>query len=413
MFDRVKNKIPEPDDLDLLLGALGSQPIDKTDEPQPEVIAARRAARAGKSVEEILAEDRARLREARYPSSECFEPYEVERYFLDSLRPERVAHKDTCAACAALLEAAMPRDAGVERIVEEVRKTAEELGRVPASQPVHVGWWPSWLPAPQPVFASIQSGPALGFVTDALAAILPFFVVVFGVDFLYRFVWPFPGAPEIARSVLLIAAVALTGIASLVVLKTDLRRVLIRDSVGALTAGIILAVVGGGFVWWNLGQQVRQAQVGVNLVSARLAETVAASFAVRRSAGAFPELQLNEGPLALTTALHTSDRAIYRAETKGLKGTVVAKVDTSGGVLYWDSSGVSKQVGRLIRGRIETVTDDGIVLREQGGEAVRIKAPMDPNRRPGQEVVAIVDERTNVATGVYPVARAMPILPTP
>lgn len=419
MSDRARNRIPKPEDLNELLGALGSQPIDGTDEPQPEMIAARRASRGGKNFEEILAEDRARLREARYPGSECLEPYEVERYFLGSLGPERTAHKDACADCAALLEGAMPSDGGVERIVEEVRKTAEELGRVPASEAVHAEWWPSWLPAPQSGLALIRSRSARGFLTDALAATLPVLFVVFGVVLFYRFVRPFPEGLDLATIVLqpwvvpIIAAVVLAGLAALVLSRAEAGQAVLRESAGALAAGIMLAAAGGGFLWWNLGEQARQTEVRLNLVSARLVEAVAASFAVRRSTGTFPQVQLNEGLLALTTTQHATDRAIYRAETKGLKGAVVANVDTNGGTVYWDSAGVSGQIASLVRGRIEIVTEDGFVLREQRGEALRIKAPLDPTRKPGQEVVAIFDRRANTATGVYPVARAMPILQTP
>lgn len=422
MSDRQENRVPEPDDLSSLLETLASLPIEDGEEPQPQEVVASRAARASKSIGEIFAEDRARVRRSRYPGRECFEPYEIERYFLGDLEAERAAHMNTCAACSALLHAATPDPAKAERIVEEVREMAEVLGRAPADEPntvrkSRVRWWRHWLPRP-------ISAPADGLVL-ACGTLLGFFaatvvgaVATSWVGLRYRLWQPLSEAPGVASVVggsilqptiiALIAAIAVIWLTRKLVSRVGWAVFRRWGGLALAVASFVLMIVAVEYVQRDLEQRTRQTQLGLRLVSARLTEVVAASVDYRRSTGAFPQVELNAEPVVLTTALYTPDRAVYRAITDGIKGAMVADVSADGGAVYWDRGGKSKQVvrvsvGKLVLGKIDTMTTDTLVLRERRGTKVTIKAPVDPTHKLGEEVVAIVDQHTNTAIGVYPV----------
>jgi len=414
MSDRQDNRIPEPEELASLLNALASLPAEDVDEPRPEQAAARRAARSGKSIDEVLFEDRARLRQSRYPGPECYQPYEVEQYFLGSLKPERMAHTNTCAACSVLVQAAMPDAARAESIVEEVREMAEAISRATAAEPVAVRqplvpWWRRWrsrrIWKPTSGF-TLEFGPALGF----LAATLSVLVAVSGVSLVYRLALPFPEAPEVARAVAAIslqpALTALTAALAVAVLVAWLvprfRWAGVLASRRAVAvAGLVLAVVAARYTWWDLGQRARQTQLGLSLVSDHLTQVVAESLNVRRSAGTFPLIEYDGGSVVLATALRDPDRAVYRARANGLKGDVVAHLWRDGGAVYWNRDGKSERVATLVLGTVDAVTPDTIVLHERQGTKLTIKVPPDLTRRRGEEVVAIIDQRTNTAASVY------------
>ena len=93
----------------------------------------RRAARLGKTVEEVLEEDRVALRQSSYPGPECLNPYEVEQFFVADLREDRVAHVETCPMCAALIDAAQPTENALAQFIDKYRvaraaKPIDELG---------------------------------------------------------------------------------------------------------------------------------------------------------------------------------------------------------------------------------------------------------------------------------------------
>ena len=93
----------------------------------------RRAAHLGKSVDEVLEDDRIALRQSSYPGPECLNPYEVEQFFVADLREDRVAHVEKCPMCAALIDAARPTENALAQFIDNYRvaraaKSVEELG---------------------------------------------------------------------------------------------------------------------------------------------------------------------------------------------------------------------------------------------------------------------------------------------
>jgi hypothetical protein len=272
--------------------------------------------------------------------------------------------------------------------------------------------------SPAPAYAIVlRFGAALGFLT----ATLPVLVAVFVVFLLYRFAPPLAGASEVVRSLLtvtlqpvvaaLVAAVVLAAAAAWLATRVPAGSRLFDKRV-ALAAGAVLTLVVGVLTWRDLGQRAREMQVGLTLVNARLVEVVATSLEVHRTTGGFPRVESSQ-PLALTTSVHTADRAVYRASIEGLPGTVVADVRPDGGAIYWQRAHGREQLdlGGLVVGTIDAVTQDGFVLRDSRGTSVTIKARPDPARRPEDRVIAVVDPRTNTAITVHPVARLTSIIP--
>jgi hypothetical protein len=84
----------------------------------------RRADRLGKSLEQLLADDRVARRQSSYPGPQCLNPYEVEHFFsAEDLPEDRIAHVETCAMCASLLDAARPTENALASFIEEFRQT--------------------------------------------------------------------------------------------------------------------------------------------------------------------------------------------------------------------------------------------------------------------------------------------------
>lgn len=417
MSDWQGNRIPEPEDLGPLLEELASfRRTEDGERPRPLQAAERRAARAGKSIDEMLAEDRARLRQSRYPGPECLQPYEVERYFLGALKPERMAHRDTCAACSALLRAAMPSESDAERIVEEVREMAKALGRVPVAEPVAV-WWRRWLPKPTPIprpgFA-LGFGIALEFLTDALAATLPIVLGLSGVLLFYRFITPHSDPSVVAAvvpaaSVVGLAAAVPLAAAAAATLSTLIRagwgfsgRRFLQASGGALVGNLLLVIVisvGGSYV---LSQSIRTLAATLTMAQERLGELVAASFDARQATGVFPLVQARRGHLVVTTAEHTQDKAVYRASTEGLPGALVAEVRPGEGEIYWQRGDKRELRAEFLLGTVDFVGEGRLVLVGPHGKSHTVKTPPGwtvPRR--GENLVAVVEPKSQTAASLH------------
>jgi hypothetical protein len=255
-------------------------------------------------------------------------------------------------------------------------------------------------------------------VSDALAATLPTLVAVSTVLLIYHFASPF--APGIVRQVPQVTLSPIVGIIAVIVglaavsalfLPRMGRSFVLRESGGAMVGGLVLAIVAGGYVWWNVGQRSREAEVGVRLLSARLAQVSAASLDVHRTTGMFAAVESSSGALALTTPVRDRDFAVYRADVDGLRGHVVAEIRPNGGAVYWESKENREVVATLVVGTVESATSDEIVVRGPGQTRLRT-VPRDAARNPGDNVVAVVNPRTNGVIGVYPIATVSAIIPT-
>jgi hypothetical protein len=108
------------------------------DEPRFLRGARARAQKLGISEQELLDRDLQRVLDSTYPGPDCLDPDEVQEFAeTGSLPDDRLAHRERCDACAALLEAAAPGPVRVEQFVEEVRyllpQAAATAGMSPAA----------------------------------------------------------------------------------------------------------------------------------------------------------------------------------------------------------------------------------------------------------------------------------------
>lgn len=403
-----QSRIPEPKDFHSLLAALTGSRDAGGSRLRPEDTAVRRATRAGKSIEETIAEDRARLRNSKYPGPDCLEPYEVERYFIGALSPERREHAEACVGCSTLLHAATPSESGAEVIIEEVQQLSKLLASERADQPVPVrkSRLPRWR--------------RRGFVTDFLFPILPVLASVSAVILLFQTGAIFPEPPEIGLGFITNRpAVTVTVLAGIIVTFAFIFwgarswSFALRTSGGGLVAGCLLAIVVGSLLTVLLDQRASQTELGLNLVSDRLARVAAASLDIHDSTGKFPLVKDSTGTLVLTTVFAGEDQAEYRAHTESLGGAVIANIGANGGAVYWKQGGKSQRLARLVRGTIDAVSSDSIVVRSVKGMVETIKVPVDPafELKVGEQIVARVD-RQNTALAVYPVASVARIIPT-
>lgn len=105
----------------------------------------RKAAELGISEDELRIRMWERRRAAdAYPRPECLEPDELELLALRSDRtlPEaRLRHVESCATCAALVEASAPRPGGLEALLAEVRSVGVRIAAQPpqpAAEPARI-----------------------------------------------------------------------------------------------------------------------------------------------------------------------------------------------------------------------------------------------------------------------------------
>src|SRR5262249_36454377 len=287
---------------------LGVSPekADSAHEAKPLFLLAAEAAakRLGTSAEKILAADLERMQESSYPTPECLTLDELEDLVearsapkpttLSALSETRLAHLQGCHGCSTLVAASLPQQTHRE---EFLRRLDVELGR-PAFENVS--------PARQPRTALTQRikqmlsaylpssedlrPPARAFITDAFAATTPVVVAVFLVVMLFHFAVPLSWTPEtagiaqtVARVALLptlgvfVATIVLVAAAAWLASRLRVGSPVFRHSGGALAAGVVLAFVVGGYVWWTIREQAHETQVALRLMSARLAQVAGAS----------------------------------------------------------------------------------------------------------------------------------------
>jgi len=367
-----------------------------------------RAKRQGKTPAQVRREDLEMLANSQFPSVQCLKPGELLLAASGhrDLRESRWTHLDACPYCQVLVA-----NSGLDE------RFVAEMSRLLAQRPEEAEKVASW----RRQLARVPTR-AFMFTAELVAPIILVGVAVGSVVLANRLASPPPlelMATNLRASVnaeaLLPGALALAAFLLIVSAALRMAKWSVFDRFrrsGAVYAGIIIGLVAGGYVWWDFGQRARQAQVTISLVSSRLAQVAAASMDVRDITGTFPKVEFSPGALEFSTAVNTPRRAIYSAQAKGLKGKLVADIRPDGGAVYWQREGKSLEVGRLVFGTIHSVGPDGIVISEPDGTKTTLKALRDPLRKPGEQVIAVVDPRTNAAAGVYPIATVTTVIPT-
>lgn len=104
-----------------------------------EGILRRRAARNGRTLPEQVAADRQLFANSSL-TSDCLDPFEVERLLADDLPEDRLLHVEDCPMCGALLEVARPSQRSLEVILDQVRTVAKRAARCrPPRRPLRYG----------------------------------------------------------------------------------------------------------------------------------------------------------------------------------------------------------------------------------------------------------------------------------
>jgi hypothetical protein len=125
MAESILKKFRDPAQLDHLFKDRADQLLSdaKTSSRDADAWIEARAKRAGKTIDELLLQDRERLRKPQYPGPDCYEPYEVEQYISGTLNESRISHHQQCGYCAVLLDLAIPSEQHAEAIINELRGT--------------------------------------------------------------------------------------------------------------------------------------------------------------------------------------------------------------------------------------------------------------------------------------------------
>ncbi len=101
-----------------------------------EATAAARAARLGKTIDQLLVDDRQLLRTSSYPTLDCFRPHEVEQYARGDMPESRMAHQDTCQPCKVLLTSVDSWERPLNVFLDEVRDHKPALVSADVRDPV-------------------------------------------------------------------------------------------------------------------------------------------------------------------------------------------------------------------------------------------------------------------------------------
>jgi hypothetical protein len=303
-------------------------------------IAERRAAREGKTLDQIFAEDRAALRASTYPGPECLQPYEVEDYLDGKLPPNRASHLTTCETCDGLIRALQP----TEKDIEDLVGAAAAAARMRAAETTS-----SERVERRARASTRRRYVSWGSLSDAVAASIIPLITVLAVA-----LWGNLDRTSIAAATLTAAiqhsfgafAVALLvawSLAAAVPLAINVRSPLIRRSGGALIAGLAVVVL----LWGNIGEQTAAVETARTLSELQVAAVVSQALEEQRAEGTFPVKTVTEGPVSVTTETSSGDRAVYRGTAAGVPGEIVATVEPGEGVLTWDK-GPPPDVSRVV-----------------------------------------------------------------
>jgi hypothetical protein len=228
--------------------------------PRFEAIVEQRAARLGKSVEQLLADDRAALRQADYPGPDCLNPQEVEQFFAMDLPLDRVPHVGQCPLCAALLDVARPTEDGVQRFLDDYRRLMQP---------------------PKPADAETAENPVRRPLIDLLCVVAPTMVAVLAVmagirlvgDTIMRNLLATAAVPAVAQVFVAASLMALLTVAAAKWPEIG-RRAAFQRFGGAAAGGVfaVLLVSGGARLLLNVSVTYANLQMAQHEVLTAYAE---------------------------------------------------------------------------------------------------------------------------------------------
>lgn len=370
---------------------LASTPLAVGSEPRSLAAARSRAERLKVSLDDMLLEDRERLRASTYPGSECFEPYEVEEYAVGALSPERARHIETCYGCRVLLGGVAPSDGQVAAFLDEVRETEPDQVVLPFR--------------------------ARGFWFDLIAASAAA-VVVGGIGYFgLQFFGPVAGDPSIRSAVLsqvtgLVRPIPVISlwVVSLVALTRLLSRYgreVLKTSGGALTAGVVLGLIAIFIGWKNVGDSTDSMRAVLRLQQVQLTEALAGSLgpdALNSSGSGLDAKKLHIDPSSLVRVAAWQPepgRLLFQSSVEGLPGTMVADMQPNGGQMYWNFANRKEPLDQILYGTVESSGTGQFVLVGPDQRKYVIKTAVGYAVGRGSKVMVLVDPADQKAVSVH------------
>jgi hypothetical protein len=366
------------------------QPAARSREPRSLIRARGRAAQQNVSVDQLLIDQRTRLRASTYPSPDCFEPYELDQHAGGTLPAERKKHADVCEGCRVLLSSATASPDRVAAFLDEVDEIEIES----------------------------EASPAWEFGLEAVGAAAAFVAVVGFGCFAFRFIGPGTSDPSsqaalraqvtaLAPLPIMIAAWGL-GVWTLGTLVTRYTRDLLQRAGGAVSGAAVVGTVVVLLAWQNTSSLAASMRTAVAFAQTQLAAALAADGGPSRLAGltAAPSpLQTSSPFITVTAATPQNGPQRVSSNVYGLPGSVVAEMQPAGGNVYWEIASQKQKLGYFVYGSVDRSRADEFVLTDATNREHVIKKPAgSPDVANGSEVMVFMTP-TNEPVSVYPLAR--------
>ncbi len=384
--------VPKPPEFDELVKDLNSEQRNEDFDTVPDWLDSfkERASRLGKSVKELLEDERKALRESNYPGPECLEPYELELYVKDALHDDRITHTRECVPCAALLNTAAPSAARLNSLIAEIRKEAEKSSTA--------------LPADRQKKQAIFS--------DAIATGVPILVSVWAALLVYWFSSQPTASEHIVNAVSwVVIKPALVALLALVVVSAVAPHFykfigshgLVASSSGVLAVSIPFALLLFYATYTSLVSNTRKSEIELTLLQTQLAQAIASSVNTQEKNQDPARINFGSGPVYVQRTSNTPNEITYQATVRGVAGKLVAQVRSNTGELYWQPSTKktekieNEEVAKLVLGTVKSVDSENIALVDKSGLSHYLKLPREmslPSR--GERVLAVV-EPTNLS----------------
>ncbi len=350
-----------------------------------EAVAAARAARLGKSVDQLLADDRQSLQRSAYPTADCFMPHEIEQFARGDLAEQRMGHAESCAGCAALLQSALSWERPFDVFMDEVRNRGSERTTDDLRQPF--------------TDAVVAGGPIviLGLVACAWWGFRDW-----NPD-LWASIYPVSWLPIAGLVVVALAAVAAIPAGLAVATRFQLQAVFARHG-GAMIGGVFATIA-------VLLVSLPLVNINSNYQEVSSARELAIAIAAMRVQDGSSDRKLITIPTftrTLTGAVEAEPRLQWVSDTprSGGGGTIrlPEKVADEYHVYFRRNGKDRTELGKVYVGQFQ-VQSNGKLTVKTAHETIEVKAPTSQlsNVKPDEPVAAMVLPDAQEASSVLPV----------
>jgi len=413
MAKQKMNDVPKPPEFDELVKDLNLDNLEQQNEVSdsvPDLLNSfkERASRLGKSVKELLEDERKALRESEYPGPECLEPYELELYLKDALGKDRISHTDECVPCAALLKTAAPSTAGLNRLLAEIREEAKKSA---------------------PVAAITDRSRKWEIFTDAIATAIPIGVGVWAAVFFYWYRSQTSASEHIvslASSVVIRPALfGLFGLLIVFALLAALVNVpkcykflashrLLTSSGGAFAVSVTIALFLFYGTYKSLVANTRKSEIEMTLLQTQFAQAIASSINTQEKNQSSKPMILVAGLVDVQRISNAPNDMTYQATIRDFPGKLVAQVRDDKGELYWQPTKKkpgkvgNEEIGKLVLGTVKSVDSENLALVDKSGVSYNLKLPgeLSPPPSRGDRVLAVIEPTSRVVQSVHSVSES-------